>query len=121
MERPVRRLLGVAGALLIAGSSAWGQAQQQGPQQKGPQQKGPQQKGPSQKGSQQKGASQTGSSQSDNISACSQLAYEPAANVKRRDLLAKCSKAPRADCESVREIFKQENVRDAGLTCTGQE
>ena len=112
----MRRLLSVAGALLIAGSSAWGQAQQQGPQQKGPQQKGP-----AQKGSQQKGASETGSSQSDNISACSQLAYEPAANVKRRDLFAKCSKAPRADCESVREIFKQENVRDAGLTCTGQE
>jgi hypothetical protein len=121
MESPVRRLLGVAGALLIAGSSAWGQAQQ------GPPQKGPQQKGSSQKGSQQKGASQkkdgsqTGSSQSDNISACSQLAYEPAANVKRRELFARCSKAPRADCESVREIFKQENIRDAGLACTGQE
>jgi hypothetical protein len=121
MESPVRRLLGVAGALLIAGSSAWGQAQQ------GPPQKGPQQKGSSQKGSQQKGASQkkdgsqAGSSQSDNISACSQLAYEPAANVKRRELFARCSKAPRADCESVREIFKQENIRDAGLACTGQE
>jgi hypothetical protein len=117
MESPVRRLLGVAGALLIAGSSAWGQFQPKDPQPKAPQQKGSQPKSPQPK----KDPSQAGSSQSDNISACSQLAYEPAANVKRRDLFAKCSKAPRADCESVREIFKQENVRDAGLTCTGAE
>jgi len=116
MESPVRRLLGVAGALLIAGSSAWGQFQPKDPQPKAPQPKGSQQKG-----SQQKGPPETGSTQTDNISACSQLAYDPAANVKRRELFARCSKAPRADCESVREIFKQENIRDAGLACTGQE
>ena len=112
----MRRLLGVAGALLIAGSSAWGQFQPKDPQAKAPQPKGSQQKG-----SQQKGPPETGSTQTDNISACSQLAYDPAANVKRRELFARCSKAPRADCESVREIFKQENIRDAGLACTGQE
>ena len=117
----MRRLLGVAGALLIAGSSAWGQFQPKDPQPKAPQPKGSQQKGSQQKGSQQKGPPETGSTQTDNISACSQLAYDPAANVKRRELFARCSKAPRADCESVREIFKQENIRDAGLVCTGLE
>lgn len=55
----------------------------------------------------------------DPTSACLRLAYDPKENIKRKDILDMCAKAPRDMCENIHLVFKQDGIPSEALVCVG--